>query len=55
MLQIVKKPEPEKYGTTLQQVKILEKELIKIDRTVLSGKSLKNCIYQNFNVKVPPG
>ena len=44
MLQIVKKPQPEQYDTNAQEIRILEKELIKIDKTVLSARNLKNCI-----------
>lgn len=44
MLQIVKKPEPEAYNTNAQEIRMMEKELIKIDRTVLSARCLKNCI-----------
>ena len=44
MLQIIKGPETERYGTNGTQMRFLEKELQKIDRTVLSGKCLKNCI-----------
>ena len=50
MLNIVR-TEPKKYNTTIEKVKAFERILKRMDKTILTGRCLKICLAQNFDVK----
>lgn len=48
MIKVVK-PDPTRFGTTPQNLKTLEKILIRLDKTVLSGCCLQSVLSQNWD------